>query len=195
MSNTYTLLNSPRLCLIGLAVLCLSVSSCSLFETNDWRFNGPDDAPSSVNGMRPVYAVADANEIYSDVVRRVENGIAVFEEGDRLYTVDADRGVHVVDNSDPLSPRQLVFIRILGVRTASVSDNFLYANNFTDFVTIDVSNLDNVVVVDRQANFYETPPASPPNFQGFFECYDEDQGPLLGWEQAVIINPRCRSSF
>ena len=167
------------------------LSGCSLYETDDWRDDG--DIPDTVSGMRPVYDRVEAYEVYSDVVRAVTNAINTFAVGTRLYVVDADLGVHVVDNADPNAPRQLGFIRIPGVRTARVDAGFLYANNYEDFVTVDIRDLDNARVVDRQEDFYESLPASPPGYRGFFECYDPALGPLLGWETALLEEPRCRS--
>lgn len=176
------------LLLVGAITL---LPACSIYDTNGWN-GDDDDVPASVAGMRPVYGAQDAYDIYSDVVRAIENGSSVFESGNLLFTVDLDRGIHVADNSNPGSPRRLTFIRILGVRTASVSGDFLYANNFEDFVTIDISNLDEVREIDRDAGFYDRPPSFPPNYNGFFECYDESRGPLVRWEQTTLRSPQCR---
>jgi len=171
------------------------LSSCSIWETNDWNrgfgFDN-DDIPERVTGPRPLYARDGAYDIFSDVPRVITNGIAVFEEDGLLFTVDVDLGIHVEDNSNPNSPQRLVFIEIPGVRTASADQDRLYANNFVDLVTIDISDLDNVRVVSRQENFYESPPAFPPSYRGPFECYDAARGPLLGWETASLTRPQCR---
>jgi hypothetical protein len=171
----------------------LSLSSCSIWDSGGFGFGGDDEeSPEITDGQRPIYAREDAFDIFSDVPRAIQNGIVVFEEGTLLFTVDADLGIHVEDNSNPSSPRRLVFIQIPGVRTGSASGDRLFANNFEDLLGIDISDLDNVTVVSRQEDFYDSPAAFPPNFTGFFECYDESRGPLLGWEQATIFRPQCR---
>lgn len=180
---------------MGLVILSTSLSSCSIWETNDWngRFGfGDEEIPERITGPRPLYARDGAYDIFSDVSRVIVNGISVFQENNLLFTVDADLGIHVDDNSNPSAPRRLRFIEIPGVRTASVDGDRLYANNFVDLVTIDISDLNAVRVVSRQENFYESPPAFPPNHSGFFECYDASRGPLLGWETASLIRPQCR---
>ncbi len=175
-------------------VSMLFLSSCSIWDTG-WRGRfgvNNDDVPENVNGQRPVYAREDAYDIFSDVPRAIQNGIAVFEEDDLLFTIDVDLGIHVADNSNPSSPQRLVFIQIPGVRTGEASGDRLFANNFEDLLSIDISDINNVSVVSRQENFYEAPPAFPPSYSGFFECYDASRGPLLGWEQANLVRPQCR---
>ena len=179
------------LLLIGFTV---SLSSCSIWETDDWNNRGVeiDDIPENVSGPRPIYARTDAYDIFSDVPRAIINGIGVFEDNGFLFTIDADLGIHVADNSNPSAPRRLKFIQVLGARTATADSDRLYVNNFTDLVTIDISDLENVRVVSRQEEYYQSPPAYPPNFNGFFECYDASRGPLLGWENANLNRPQCR---
>ena len=179
----------------AVVLACAGLSGCSIWETDDWNRGGFDDDPVNVFGLRPVYARDGAYDIFSDVVRQPVNVISVVEEGDRLYTVDADLGVHVVDNSDPRSPIQIAFIQVGGIRTATVSGQFLYVNNYGDFVTLDISDLTDIEVVDRRVGEFGNLPTSPPNHRGFFECYDESRGPLLGWEEATLPSPQCRSGF
>ncbi len=192
-SFTPNLIGAPLLAIL-LAATTLAVSSCSIYDVVPWRnFDEPEESPERVAGMRPVYGRVDAYDVYSDVTRAIEGAIGVFTENGLLFTIDAGRGIHVADNTDPSNPRPLVFIRILGVNTASVTDNFLYANNFEDFLTIDISNLDEVRVVDRQEDLYDSVPDFPGNgYRGFFECYDPSRGPLNGWENATIFQPQCR---
>lgn len=177
----------------AIALAGLLCAGCSIWQTDDWTFQGGADVPESVSGMRPIYSLPDAYEVYADVVRAPVDAISVFEDGDLQFTIDAGRGVHVVDNGNPSAPRSVAFIRVLGVRTGSAADGRLYVNNFEDLVTLDLRDLDDIRVVDRSPDFYEAPPPVPPgSFRGFFECYDLAQGPLLGWESATLSEPRCR---
>jgi len=181
--------------IVVLFLLSSLLSSCSIWETDNWNRGfgfEDDDVPERATGPRPIYARSDAYDIFSDVPRVISNGIAVFENNDFLFTVDADLGIHIEDNSNPSSPRRLAFVTIPGVRTASADLDRLYANNFVDLVTIDISNPEEVRVVSRQENFYESPAAFPPNYSGPFECYDASKGPLLGWETVSLTRPQCR---
>ena len=195
----FSLLGISRRAILQLSVLCAlttGLASCSIWEVDtftnrDFRTDNID-IPERTTAPRPIYAREDAYDIYGDVPRVISNGISSFEVNNLLFTIDIDLGIHIADNSNPSAPRRITFVVIPGVRTASADQNRLYANNFTDLVTIDISDLADIAVVSRQENFYDAPPAFPPNYRGLFECYDASQGPLLGWENATVTRPQCR---
>ena len=98
----------------------------------------------------------------------------------------------MIDNTDPDNPIPLSFIRILGVNTATADGNRLFTNNLTDLVTLDITDVMNVSVVDRDENLFPIPLDYPVNFTGYFECYDPALGILIRWEQAMLEYPECR---
>ena len=55
------------------------------------------------------------------------------------------KGIHVIDNSNPSSPKNIAFIDIPGNIDLAVKGNMLYADLYTDLVTLDISNPLNVV--------------------------------------------------
>jgi len=76
-----------------LLIFSIFLSSCSIWETGGCCFGGrgnDDEVPETAFGQRPIYAREDAFDIFSDVPRAIQNGIAVFEENDLLFTVDAN---------------------------------------------------------------------------------------------------------
>jgi hypothetical protein len=61
-----------------------------------------------------------------------------------IFLNDVDRGVHIIDITDPYKPKQVSFIAIPGSAELAVNDNFLYADCYTDLVTVDISDPLNV---------------------------------------------------
>ena len=118
---------------------------------------------------------------------RRENGTGIVQdELQRLYIVELGVGVHVYNNSNPRDPVAITFITIPGVTSVTVSRNRMFANNFGDLVTIDITDLNNVRVVDRDAGLYPQPLDYPLGHFGFFECFDANRGLLIGWGRCQL---------
>lgn len=66
--------------------------------------------------------------------------------GNYIFLNEVDKGIHVIDNTDPSHPRNMAFISIPGNVDLAVKDNILYADLYTDLVAIDISNPANVTV-------------------------------------------------
>jgi len=67
--------------------------------------------------------------------------------GNFIFLNDYEKGVHVIDYSNPAAPRNVAFIPIPGNVDLAVNGNYLYADMFTDLVTIDITNPNNVSLV------------------------------------------------
>ena len=50
------------------------------------------------------------------------------------------KGIHIIDNSDPSNPVQMGFLSIGGNVDMAVKDDLLYADNYLDLLTIDISD-------------------------------------------------------
>lgn len=69
--------------------------------------------------------------------------------GDHIFIVEEYRGIHVVDNNDPLSPVLQCFINIPGCIDMAIKDDILYARSAVDLVAIDISDLSQVKEINR----------------------------------------------
>lgn len=84
--------------------------------------------------------------IKSNGPQQVENPGKIILLGNYIFLNEIDKGVHVIDNSNPASPRNVAFINIPGNEDIAVKGNTLYADLYTDLVTLDISDPLNVVV-------------------------------------------------
>jgi hypothetical protein len=66
--------------------------------------------------------------------------------GNYIFLNDIDRGIHIIDNSNPSSPVKKAFINIPGNMDIAVKGNILYADLYSDLVTIDISDPLNAIV-------------------------------------------------
>ncbi len=66
-----------------------------------------------------------------------------------VFVNDKNKGVHVIDNTNPLNPTKISYINIPGNVDISVKNDMLYANSSTDLVVFDISNINLITVKSR----------------------------------------------
>lgn len=173
--------------LVILLLTCCLSTACELISINDVTDVGVQQ------GVRPIYADFDTwDEIISLPARPIENLGKIYYKDPYIFVNERFKGIHVFDNSDPTQPTPIAFIQIYGSEDIAISGNILYADNYTDLVAIDISDLNNVQVVNRVENLYtRSSKAFPEGYSGYFECVKEAKGFVVGWEAAELLNPKC----
>ncbi|MCK0157325.1 hypothetical protein MWU65_09065 [Cellulophaga sp. F20128] len=81
--------------------------------------------------------------------RPIEESGKIYAYEDYIFVNDAYKGIHLIDNSNPKNPVKRAFINIAGNVDISVKDNFLYADSMQDLLVFDISNMDNIKLVNR----------------------------------------------
>lgn len=71
-----------------------------------------------------------------------------------IYLNEVDKGIHIIDNSNPSQPSQVAFLSIPGNLDIAVKGNILYADMYNDLLAIDISNPKHVSITNRIANFF-----------------------------------------
>ncbi|MEO7961595.1 MAG: hypothetical protein ABIR19_08605 [Ginsengibacter sp.] len=84
-------------------------------------------------------------EVYADIIksnpgREIENPGKIFIIGKYIFLNEIGRGIHVIDNSNPASPKNIAFIAIAGNLDLAVKGNILYADIYSDLVALDITN-------------------------------------------------------
>ncbi len=79
----------------------------------------------------------------------------LFLMGQYIFINELNKGVHIIDNANPRSPKNISFIDIPGNIDIAVKDNILYADLHTDMVSVDISNPSNAVL--KKVNKYVFP--------------------------------------
>ncbi|HET7000085.1 MAG TPA: hypothetical protein VFI33_02195, partial [Puia sp.] len=74
--------------------------------------------------------------------------------GNYIYLSEPYKGIHVIDNSDPSSPKNVSFINIPGNEDMAITEKTLYADAYGDLVTFDISNPLDVVAKNFAANVF-----------------------------------------
>ncbi|WP_088339590.1 LVIVD repeat-containing protein [Robiginitalea sediminis] len=73
----------------------------------------------------------------------------IYAYADYVFVNEPYKGVHVIDNSNPASPRKTGFIRIPGNVDISVKGDYLFADSLSDLVVLDISDMGNIRPVAR----------------------------------------------
>ena len=69
-----------------------------------------------------------------------------------LFVEEKNLGIHILDNSNPASPIPLKFIKLKGNSDFAVANNILLADNGTDLLSINISDLANIKIDKRTEN-------------------------------------------
>lgn len=175
MNKIYTLL---------FAAFCLS--GCKYYDRDRWNpvFDG--------TAYRPVYVNDDevSNITFRTGEKLVEPGKIYLLEP-FLFINEKGRGIHIIDNSDPANPENISFISIPGNFDMAAKGNWLYADNYTDLLTFDISNPREVRLAKRIADAVPVRDF-PPHSGIYFECPDPSKGTIVSWEKVDMpVKPKC----
>lgn len=172
--------------LLFFTLLLLSFSSC-LTET--------DISERIVEeGLKPIYAESETwKTVRTLEAQPIKKLGKIYYKDQLIYVSESLKGIHIIDNSDPTNPVKIKFIEIIGNRDIAIKGNILYADNVTDLVTLDISDLDNIRTLGRVENIYpQSAQTHPEGYTGSFECVDTERGIVIGWEEATLTSPDCR---
>ena len=155
--------------------------------------------PSSIEGYVPVYNqdVSTLKTIKAEPARATVNGGKIYTVGTLLFQVEQDSGIHVINYANPSSPQKLGFIRSLMCKELAVKNGFIYTNNLSDLVVIEINSISNVREVGRTPGVFPDLslqyPSKAPNQFGrlYFECPDPQKGIIVGWKKQTINKPKC----
>ncbi|OYT16233.1 MAG: hypothetical protein B7C24_08900 [Bacteroidetes bacterium 4572_77] len=156
-------------------------------------FSGGSKSPEKM--YKPIYVTdAESKTVSYKSPREMKDQGKIYIIGNYIFIGDVNKGVHVIDNANPESPQKIGFIQIYGNHDIAIKDNVLYADNFSDFIAVDISNFEQPVVTKRVKDVYNFETMMyPPNVPNhtYFECVDPGKGIVVGWEEAELDNPEC----
>jgi len=176
--------------LIHLLSVSILFSGCTPYET----------VPNNVEGYAPVYSqdVSTLKTIKTEPARTTVNGGKIYTIGNLLFQVEQDSGIHIISYANPSSPQKLGFIRSFMCQELAVKNGFIYTNNLSDLVVIDINNISNIAEVGRTADVFpdlalQYPPKTAINqFERiYFECPDPKKGVIVAWKKQTINKPKC----
>lgn len=168
--------------------LLLLMQACHYRESDPFvgsqKFDG--------TGYRPVYKTAEeAAKIQVSAAQALKEPGKIYTYDNYLFINELGRGIHIVDNRDPRNPQNLSFVSISGNYDIAVKGNWLYADNHSNLLVIDISDPKAPKVAKTIAN--AVPVRNYPSMQGvYFECADPGKGVIVEWEKVSMDKqPKC----
>lgn len=76
--------------------------------------------------------------------REIEQPGKIYLYGNYIFLNEVNKGIHVIDNSNPAAPNKFAFINVPGNVDIAVKGNILYADSYIDLVALDISDPQNV---------------------------------------------------
>jgi len=146
----------------------------------------------------PVYLTsAEYKQVSSQPPVAIINGGKIAFVNNKLFMVEQGLGVHVVNYAIPAQPVKERFIKIPGCYEVSMKNGYLIVNNGPDLLSLNISQSDTVIVVNRLANVFKTLQEAnniPPDAVSgdYFECPDVSKGIVSYWKQEVTNEPKCK---
>jgi hypothetical protein len=151
------------------------------------RYDNDGNCVERVIYADPVYMSYSElrSSIRHESVRPLDDVGRLYAFGNYLFINERNKGIHVFDNTDAFNPQPLSFIAIPGNLDIEIRGNRLYADSFTDLVTLDISNVTQVVVVDRQQDVFawDAEQNIPYNVRLNTAQVDRTQGVVIGYQE------------
>ncbi len=135
----------------------------------------------------PVYMAYDdfrASFLKSAPIDITHPGKMYFKDG-YLFVNEYGKGIHVIDNSNPANPVKVAFYEIMGNVDMAIRGNILFADSYIDLLAIDITDINNPVVIDRIENVF---PEIVPEGESWYPyaMVDKSRGVIVGWEVKKI---------
>ncbi len=132
---------------ILLSAICILNQSCLKDEC---------EAKATYTQYLPVYLQTD--EIRQNIVvegpRELCKPGKLFYYQDYIYVNEYRQGIHVIDSRDANNPVNVAFVNIPGNVDVAVKGNIMYADNYIDLISLDVSNPANPIFLNRTIDVF-----------------------------------------
>src|SRR6478609_10078171 len=112
--------------LLLISIICLCFCSC-LRDSTTKRYVY----------FKPVYKTKE--EVKANMktgpAQDIQKPGKIFVKGNYIFLNELDKGVHIIDYSNPSAPSNIAFIAIPGNEDIAVQGDYLYADLYADLVT------------------------------------------------------------
>lgn len=131
---------------LQMVALVTAFVSCKDNCTQTVTYRGTESVKVTLSELRSSVKTLPAQAL--------ENPGKIYVKDNFLFINEVKKGIHVIDNTNPSAPKAVSFIQILGNIDIAVNGNILYADSYTDFVALDISNPNDVKEVSRSKDVF-----------------------------------------
>lgn len=118
----------------------------------------------------------------------------IYIKDEYLFVNEVNKGIHVINNSNPASPEYVCFINIPGNVDMAIKGNLLYVDSYIDLVVINISDPVNPEEVDRYDNAF-------PNIYPVYDFtypianIESDKGIIVGWKVEEVTEEKVSNNY
>lgn len=109
----------------------------------------------------------------------------IYYKDKHVFISEKYKGIHIIDNTDSLSPQKTGFIRVPGCVDLAIKGNVIYADNAVDLVAIELGAEGSIKGINRVKNIF--PEITPPDLSHVPSRYSKKNRPegtiIVGWER------------
>ena len=144
---------------------------------------------------KPIFMSADSfrNSVKVSKVSREITGIGkMCFYNNYLYISEPQKGIHIINNTDPANPQSVGFIEILGNADLAIRNGLLYADSYIDLVWFDINDPSNPQLKGRLDSIFTTALPIIPNHYSidYASTYSNSgKGIVIGWELQEVTEP------
>lgn len=137
-----------------IAVFAIAIfASCENDDSNSEKVQFAVPTIKSLTKIRSNVSITGAKTTSSDG--------KIYVSENYLFYIAQEEGVHIYNNQNPAAPVNTAFINLEGVHDIAVKGNYLYADNFVDLLVFDISNINNITLVQTVENSISFSPTYP----------------------------------
>jgi len=143
-------------------VLCLLIlnSSCIFFTGRGDIENPLESAYKAITVDRETF---EKSTIITNAQQNETSG-RIYIKDNYLIINEPNKGFHVYNNSNPETPINIAFLKVLGSTNVSIKNNVVYANNATDLIALKINAEFNTVEVTKRVKNVFPEKISPDGF-------------------------------
>ena len=157
--------------LILFSIIGLTLTSCEDKRLQSYMANVP--IYLSYNALRSSF------EVLTEAPLEKPGKISFY--GSYMFINEYQKGIHVVDLSDPSQPELIAFIDVPGNVDMAIRNNMLYAESYVDLLVIDISNPEQPVLSTRVEDLFEY--IIPPyDYDYPLDEIDQKKGVITGYD-------------
>lgn len=157
---------------IGLFMSVFALQSCNL-----------DTCKDTTNYVKydPIYMKLEdfRKDVVASSPRELKQPGKMYFFHNYLLINEKDKGIHVIDNSNPENPKPITFWEIPGNVDMAVRNDVLYADSYSDLIAVDIKDILHPKNLERRQSAFL-------NFQ-----FDANKGIVIGYEktnETVVVD-------
>lgn len=141
------------------------------------------DIKSEYVYLEPVYTTVEElrESIELTAPAPIEAVGKIYIKDKLLFVNEPGKGIHVINNSNPIQPLPLSYLKIPGNYDLAVKGNTLYADSHVDLVAFDISNITSIKETGRLEGIFK-------NYKSFGLATDANCCVVTDWTEVKTVN-------